>query len=111
MISFHFISRQLIRDKEYFRKYDFGDKNPDHYDGNHTPPEYDLSKITAPLHLFYGDNDKFVAEEDFLRLVKELPNVKTAHKVPFEGWQHNDFVYGVDAPEFVYEIIKNNLPQ
>ena len=95
-----------------FRKYDYGEElNPSHYNGSLQPPNYDLSQITVPLHLFYGDSDKFVAEEDLEMLVKGLAPgvVKLQEKVPYSGWQHNDFVYGVDAPLLVYNHIMSIL--
>ncbi len=45
-----------------FRQYDYKEFNPDHYDGAMEPPAYDLSKITAPVVLYYGDND-FLADK------------------------------------------------
>ena len=98
---------QLIRDKNVFRKYDYGECNPTHYNGSSSPPEYDLSKITTDLYLFYGDHDKFVAEEDLKILVEALPPevVKGVFKIPIEGIQHNDLVYGIDAPTQIFEPI------
>lgn len=37
--------------------YDYGKKENQNKYGSNTPPEYDLSKIKAPLAFFYSDND------------------------------------------------------
>jgi len=40
-----------------FRKYDYGpDKNLEVY-GQEIPPEYDFTKITAPIALYWAQND------------------------------------------------------
>lgn len=42
---------------ETFRKYDFGiEKNMEVY-GQPIPPEYDFSKMTAPVALYWAQND------------------------------------------------------
>lgn len=46
-----------------FTKYDYGDQNAEIYNGSKDPPSYDLSKVTAPVVLFYGLNDALAAEE------------------------------------------------
>lgn len=39
-----------------FRKFDYIDGNMNEY-GTKEPPEYDISKITTKLHVFYGEED------------------------------------------------------
>lgn len=44
-----------------FSEYDYGPvKNMKIY-GSEEPPEYNISKITTPVALFYAKNDKFVS--------------------------------------------------
>ena len=47
-----------LHKKDNFVKYDFGseEENSHHY-GSPIPPNYDLSKVSAPLALFFGEND------------------------------------------------------
>lgn len=40
-----------------FRKFDFGRKQNLEVYGTSDPPEYDFSKISAPIALFWGQND------------------------------------------------------
>ena len=47
---------------EKFCAFDYGDENQDIY-GQDTPPEYDLSKVTVPTALYWGDNDWLAAQE------------------------------------------------
>ena len=44
-----------------------------------------------------------------LRLTSELPNLVKSYKVPFEGWNHLDFMYGVDANELVYSELLRQM--
>lgn len=54
-----------------FRKYDYGSsENLDKY-GQISPPDYDLNKITAPIALYYGSNDRLTAVEVKSKLRKQ----------------------------------------
>ena len=46
----------FIFSTERFCAFDYGDGNQDIY-GQETPPDYDLTKVTAPVALYWGDND------------------------------------------------------
>jgi len=50
-----------------FRKFDYGTPfaNADRYNGQITPPEYDLSKITAPVVFLYGQSDNLGVPQVF----------------------------------------------
>ena len=47
--------------------------------------------------------------QDLVRLTADLPNLVESYKVPFEGWNHLDFMYGIDAPELVYKELLKQL--
>lgn len=40
-----------------FRKFDYGRKQNLEKYGTADPPEYDLSKVTAPVAFYWGEND------------------------------------------------------
>lgn len=40
-----------------FKQFDHGILNNKNVYGAITPPNYDISKINAPIHLFYSEND------------------------------------------------------
>ncbi|VVC30971.1 Alpha/beta hydrolase fold-1,Alpha/Beta hydrolase fold [Cinara cedri] len=66
---------QLIHEN-YFRKYDYGKiGNIKHYNST-TPPNYDLSKITANTYIFHSKYDIMAPPKDIQWLVNKLPNVK-----------------------------------
>lgn len=44
-----------------FRKYDYGLLGNIAKYGQSFPPDYDLSKITSPVALYYGPNDQFIS--------------------------------------------------
>lgn len=49
-----------------FRQYDFGMLlNLSKY-GSFKPPDYDLSAVTVPIAMFYGDNDWLVSGKVFI---------------------------------------------
>lgn len=50
---------QEINSKK-FRKFDYGVFNNLNRYGSIEPPDYDISKITAPIALFYSENDNLV---------------------------------------------------
>ncbi len=66
--------------------------------GQASPPNYDLSKITMPVHIYYGDDDYLVNVTDVERLLSELPN-GVGHLISVEGFKHSDFTYAMYAAE------------
>ncbi|PZC86161.1 hypothetical protein B5X24_HaOG200589 [Helicoverpa armigera] len=71
--------------------------------GRLNPPEYDLSKVTAPSYLHYGLSDKEVNYKDLLLLSNALPNVVGTYKIDRDSFNHYDFIWGIDAKEQLYE--------
>ncbi|XP_046599064.1 uncharacterized protein LOC107221024 [Neodiprion lecontei] len=107
-------SRQLVHygqeiQSGYFRWWDHGiTSNLINY-GSFRPPNYDLSKITAPVHLIYSDNDWMAAVKDVEQLHAELGNSVELYRVLDGKWNHLDFVWGINAKELVYDPILTRL--
>lgn len=80
-----------------FRKFDFGTKakNMQAY-GQETPPEYDISKITAPVALYWGENDWLGVKSDVYRLAEQLPNIQRKYRVAHDKFNHIDFLTAID---------------
>lgn len=71
--------------------------------GNANPPAYDLSKVTVPSYLHYGQNDKEVNYKDLMTLAANLPNVVGTYKVERDTFNHYDFIWGKDVRDELYE--------
>lgn len=93
---------QLIQSKR-FQKYDYGRLKNFLFYGQRRPPEYDLTKVTAPVAIFYGRNDWFCDLRDVRQLEEKLPNVVLSYQVPDPRFTHLDFNFGVFARRQVYE--------
>ncbi|XP_046748745.1 lipase 3-like [Diprion similis] len=92
-----------------FRQWDYGLLcNLWHY-GTLTPPDYELGKITAPVHLLYSNNDWMASTEDVKLLYTELGNPIEMYRILDEKWNHLDFIFGIDAKELVYDHILDVL--
>ncbi|GLV35375.1 Lipase 4 [Carabus blaptoides fortunei] len=88
-----------------FRQYDYGlVKNLFVYKSIH-PPKYDLSKVTAPVALFYSRNDWLSAQVDVLKLYGELSNPIGRFVVTDGLFNHLDYMWGKDADTIVYNKI------
>ncbi|KAE8750202.1 hypothetical protein FOCC_FOCC003010 [Frankliniella occidentalis] len=74
--------------------YGTGDPNPG--------PEYNISAITAPVALYYSENDYFVHPPDVDRLAAELPNLFHKFKVPDASFNHFDFLLARNAKHLLY---------
>ncbi len=62
-----------------FRKYDYGRLNNKKLYGNEQPPQYNLTNIRAPVHIYYGYGDNFATVEvrvNFCKLFKHACVVK-----------------------------------
>ncbi|XP_066999665.2 lipase 3 [Anabrus simplex] len=100
------INSGSLFDPGHFRQYDYGIFGNKAKYGQWSPPDYDLSKITAPVYLLYSENDWLAGLRDIQRLFDGLPN---AHKydVPLHSFNHLDFLWAIDANQLVYsETVK-----
>ncbi|XP_077301626.1 lipase 1-like [Arctopsyche grandis] len=95
-----------------FRQFDHGMmRNIDLY-GELQPPQYNLTKVDAPVRIFYSEKDKIAAKEDVLTLSNDISNLIAVTAVPKKNFSHGDFVYANDAKEIVNNdviaFLKNN---
>ncbi|XP_072145028.1 gastric triacylglycerol lipase-like [Dermacentor andersoni] len=88
-----------------FQKFDWGLlKNKIKY-GQAKPPQYDLSKVTAPVALYWSEGDALVRPEDVTHLKMLLPNVVLSYKVAVPGFTHVDFAWSINAKNHLYKAI------
>lgn len=92
-----------------FSKYDYDENKNQKLYGTRKPPEYEVDKINAPVALFYGDNDWFCDVEDVTILKNKLPNVTDVYRVPFEKFNHIDFIWAKDVKRLMHANILDLL--
>ncbi|CAH2104943.1 unnamed protein product [Euphydryas editha] len=92
---------QLYNSKK-FRNFDHGWISNKLIYGTFKPPEYNLSAITAPIYLHYGDNDWLSTPDDVDKLLHEIKSVVGKFRVPLDKFNHLDFVFAIDAYKLLY---------
>lgn len=104
---------QEIQESGNFQNFDYGpEENMKRY-GNNTPPSYNLENISAPVVMFYAQNDWLAGYQDVKKLYTNIPAqaAQGLYKVELDEFNHVDFLWGIDASELVYkkmfEIMKN----
>ncbi|KAL0123903.1 hypothetical protein PUN28_006026 [Cardiocondyla obscurior] len=97
----HYYQNVLAKD---FRHYDFGIAENYRRYKQKTPPSYDVKKISAPINIFYSENDMIVTEKNILELDKRLPNVVTK-KVPYKLFNHVDFLWAIEVKTLLYDNV------
>ncbi|KAM3958798.1 lipase 1-like [Aphomia sociella] len=91
-----------IASNKRFADFDYGTiKNLAKY-GTSTPPEFDLTKVTAKVALLVGENDYLSVVEDVETLKGLLPNVVKYQVLPCKQFNHLDFVWGKNMPKHLY---------
>ncbi|XP_060532393.1 lipase 3-like isoform X2 [Cylas formicarius] len=88
-----------------FQQYDYGSKKNLIYYGTKTPPQYNLTNIKQNIFLMYGQNDWLANYIDVRNLAANLKNLRSLYKIPMEGFNHIDFLFGKDAEKLVYKPI------
>ncbi|ERL88012.1 lipase 1 [Dendroctonus ponderosae] len=69
---------------------------------------YDVSKVDAPIILYYGESDNLVNQHRMLETVaKKLPNLVKLYKVPYANFNHLDFLYGNNVSLLNEEALRN----
>lgn len=103
--TLQFVHYGQLVESERFCRYDFGrDTNMIAY-GQSEPPDYDLSKVTVPVMIFYSPKDWLSDPQDVLMLKRHLANVNGLNYL--EDFTHIDYVYAADAVDYIYsKIIK-----
>jgi len=90
-----------------FQHFDYGASENMKIYGTKIAPAYDLAKVTAPVALYFGDNDWLANRKDVLRAISELPNLVDIYEVPYKNFNHMDFLYGMDVGTVLYpELLK-----
>jgi len=98
---------QQIMSKK-FTHFDFGKAGNIEAYGQEEPPEFSLKAITVPVASYWSLNDWLAQPQDVLRYLTAIPNKFSTYEVPFELWNHLDYLWGIDAKTLLYpEIIKN----
>jgi len=92
-----------------FHKYDHGVEENLALYGQETPPNYNISQITAPVAIYYGKNDYLTAYEDIAHLIEVLPNLVVNHEIEYELFNHIDFLWATDVVEMLYRHVFENL--
>jgi len=79
-----------------FRQFNHGKaKNLELY-GRETPPEYDWTKITCPVALYWGENDWLGAKADTHRMAELVPTLVRKYRVNHNKYNHLDFLWAKD---------------
>ncbi|KAJ8869168.1 hypothetical protein PR048_030738, partial [Dryococelus australis] len=72
-------------------------------------PEYNLTKVTIPIALYYSKGDKCVDAEGVLELSRNLPNVVTLHEVTETNFDHLSFIAGNNVRDLLYDKVLASL--
>nr|XP_026487533.1 lipase 3-like [Vanessa tameamea] len=92
---------QLYKSKQ-FTNFDHGWISNKRIYGTFTPPAYNLSAITAPIYLHYGDNDWLSSSNDIDKLLLGIDSVVGKYRVPLNKFNHLDFIFAIDADKLLY---------
>ncbi|KAF2886716.1 hypothetical protein ILUMI_19457, partial [Ignelater luminosus] len=83
--------------------YDYGEKKNLRKYGQANPPEYNLTKITAPVALYYGANDLLIVQEDVDKTASMMQNVVVNKRIP--DFNHVDYLWGIDVVDLLFNDI------
>jgi len=92
-----------------FSHFDYGESENMKIYGQKSAPNYDLAKVTAPIALYFGDNDWLADREDVIKAISELPNIVKNFEVPYENFNHMDFLYAMNVGEVLYPTLLEEM--
>ena len=73
-----------------------------------------MNDVEYPVAVYFGDNDLLADITDVAKTYFELPFIINSpdigiHEVDYKNWTHMDFVWGMDAKDYVYQDLIQNL--
>jgi lysosomal acid lipase/cholesteryl ester hydrolase len=91
-----------------FQAYDYGStkKNQAKY-GTSQPPIYDVTKMSTPISIYYGDNDWLASPKDVEYAVTQFQNVVESFLL--KDFNHMDFAWGLRAGDQVFRPIAESI--
>lgn len=98
-----------LKGVDAFQKYDFGsdNRNQQIY-GQPTPPQYDISQVTANVALYRSGSDLVAADVDVQKLIAQLPTLISDEYLDASyNFNHLDYVFGKDVNQLVYAHLIN----
>ncbi|XP_072756353.1 lipase 3 [Anoplolepis gracilipes] len=88
-----------------FRQFDYGLIGNIIKYSSFSPPSYDLRKIRVPVSLHYSNNDWLANVKDVEKLYKELANPYGKFRVPYDKFNHLDYMWAINVKNLVYDKI------
>ncbi|XP_013114391.2 lipase 3 [Stomoxys calcitrans] len=90
-----------------FCQFDYGVAENRKKYGRDTPPDYDVTRITATLFFYYSDADTLADVQDVEYLASLLPNEPTMTHFPGDLITHGEFNWHVQVKELINTPIIN----
>ncbi|NXJ66217.1 LICH hydrolase, partial [Rostratula benghalensis] len=91
---------QQMRRAGRFQAYDYGFKENMKKYNQPAPPAYQIEKISTPIAVWSGGQDKFADPKDMAKLLPRISNL--IYHEHFPAWGHLDFIWALDATEKMY---------
>lgn len=92
-----------------FRQFDYGTADNLEKYGSELPPSYALENIKAPISLFYSEADWLAHPTDVDKLYNRLNSAVDIHKIPYQQFNHLDFLWAKDFKVLVYVRLRKLL--